>query len=227
MRFATTVVLVFAVMLLGLSIFAATQSKDAMAHSTLPPARQTGAPGDGSCLNCHNGNGGVSGTIGGKGFFAVPLSGLMEYIPGKTDTIGIVVNVPAERWGFQATILTGSTGMAGTLSPFSDPDLAILTAFQSSGGRTYVSHTDNGATAPFTGNDGTFWGLPGAGWAFEWTAPPAGTGPVTIYLAGVAGIADDDATNADTTYTWTLTLQEGGTTPVQPTTWGKIKQYYR
>lgn len=48
-----------------------------------------------------------------------------------------------------------------------------------------------------------------ASWTFTWTAPPAGTGTVTMYVAAVDGDGNDDPFGDDT-YTATLRLDEAG-----------------
>ena len=225
MRVLTIVVLAVSLVLLGLSIHAATKSTTAVADSLLPPAGRTGAPPTGNtCISCHQG---TAGTPDG-GIFIGLSTGMTEYVPGQTDTVGVVIgDFGQSRFGFELTVLKNSDNTtAGTLANFSDP--TVYTSIQSSGGRTYISHTSNGAVAPFDPTDGTFWGIPtGIGWGFEWTAPPAGTGPVTFYVAGVAADGDQSANSTDYTYTNVLTLQEAGTTDIEPLTWGEIKKRYR
>jgi hypothetical protein len=224
MRVLTIVVLAVSLILLGVSIQATMKSNTAIANSLLPPTGRTGAPGDvGTCITCHAGD---VGTPDG-GIIIVPQHSATEYVPGATDTISVVIGDPGQyRWGFEATVLKNSdNSMAGTLANVAD--FQIYTGIQSSGGRMYASHTSNGATAAFDPTDGTFWGLPfGIGWIFEWTAPPPGSGPVTIYVAGVAADSSKSANGTDYTYTNALVLSEAGATPVTTTTWGKIKKRY-
>ncbi len=228
MRIATTIVLVLSLVLICVSVFPITHPSMLIANSLAPPAARTHAPGDGgSCVNagCHVGPGvnGVTGAV-----VLVPTTGILQYIPGATDTIGVIVEntsslPPSARWGFEATaLLDNSNSMAGSFTNIAPP----LTMIQSSGGKSYISHTSNGATTPFDPNDGTFWGSPAGVWIFEWTAPPPGSGPVTFYVTGVAANGDQAASAADTTYAFTLQLTEQGT-PVKEMTWGKIKQIYR
>jgi len=225
MRVLTMVVLAVSLILLGVTIQASMKSNSAVADSLLPPARRTGAPGDaGTCITCHLG---TAGTPDG-GIFIGLSTGATEYVPGQTDTVGVVIgDFGQSRFGFELTVLKNSDNTtAGTLGNFSDP--TVYTSIQSAAGRTYISHTSNGAVYPFDPTDGTFWGVPtGIGWGFVWTAPPQGTGPVTFYVAGVAADGDADANSADYTYTNVLTLQEAGTTDIEPLTWGEIKKRYR
>jgi hypothetical protein len=65
-------------------------------------------------------------------------------------------------------------------------------------GRNYVTHTIDGNIAQPVG-----WGQ----WSFNWTAPPAGNGDITIYLATLA--ANNNGTElGDKAYTTSLTLSE-------------------
>ena len=225
MRIATTIVLVLALVLICVSVFPITHPSMLMANANTPPAGRTGAPGDGgTCVNlgCHVGTGGVGGMV------VVPTNGVLQYSPGATDTIGVVIaDSTSTRWGFELTVLKDSdNSMAGSFNSLPN----VNTLVQSSGGKSYISHTSNGASSPFDPTDGTYWTTPlhigGGGWFFEWTAPPPGSGPVTFYVSGVGANGDGLAGAGDTTYTFALQLTEQGT-PVREMTWGKIKQIYR
>ncbi len=223
MRVTTLVLGAILCTLLGSIVFTTSKPKDANANATAPPSAYTGAPGDvGTCVSCHTGT--------GTGNLVMGLADSpTEYIPSQTDTLVILISDPApaqNRWGFEVTVLKNSDNtMAGTLTPH--PSAGILTGSASAGGRTYVSHRSNGATAPFDPDDGTFWGISGlAGWLVEWTAPPPGTGPVTFYVSGISANGDEASGATDNTYTGTLILPEAGSTPVTTTTWGKIKKRY-
>ena len=150
------------------------------------------------------------------------------YVPGQKDTLFIVIAdiTGSIRKGFEVTALKNDQSMAGTLTVLAE--LTPQTGAASSGGKTYVGHRSNGAVAPFDPNDGTYWGLPGAGgWAVEWTPPASGAGNVTFYGAGVMANGDGLSGATDTTYTYSFTVPEQGTSPVTQTTWGKIKKLYR
>lgn len=222
MRFATTVVLVLSLILVCVTAFPLNHPKMVNANALTPPAERTGAPVDGgTCANagCHVSTQGIGGVV------AVPTTGVLEYSPGVTDTIGVVVaNNGSHRWGFEATVLKNSdNSMAGSFNTLPDAPTLI----QSSGGRSYISHTSNGAIYPFDPADGTWWGVPnGASWIFEWKAPQSGTGPVTFYVTGVAANGDEAASATDTTFTFQLTLTEKGAA-VEQTTWGNLKNKYR
>ena len=225
MKSTTLIVLSICAVLVGSIIFAVSRPKGANANSTAPPSSYTGAPGElGTCASCHTG-------IYGTGYISMGTTGTpFGYIPGETDTIVILVqdSSPAlNRWGFEATVLKNSDlTMAGTLTPVALTGNKVGTAV--SGGRTYISQRSNGATAPSDPNDGTYWGKPNiAGWEFEWTAPPVGSGGVTIYFSGVAANGDQQATAADYGYSGSIYMNELTPTPVSSTTWGKIKKKYQ
>src|SRR5207249_6890135 len=79
-----------------------------MAYEFQPPAAKTGAPAEGTCLDCHGGSllneAGGSVSIGG-----IPNS----YVPTQTYTITVTVRHPTQhRWGFELVPLTTNNMMA-------------------------------------------------------------------------------------------------------------------
>jgi len=183
----------------------------ARGNATQPPTGKTGGPPSGqSCAQCHN-----AGVNDGTGLLQF-LRDSGSYVPGNTYAIVILLGRTGNtRWGFEVTALKQDGTMAGSFANVTD-----LTTIQSSGSIDYVSHV-------IGISDGTFAGTANAaGWGFEWTAPAAGAGTVTFYVAGVAA-DNDDSDNGDYTFTTTDTWPEGGTTAVETTTWGRIKQIYR
>ncbi len=193
----------------------------ALATTPTPPAARTGAPGEATCNNCH------SGDSGNASFILTTVPALItEYVPGQTYNIALGLEDPGlVRWGFEVTALKDSdNSMAGTFTTLIDTHVTT----KSSGGRTYACHTTNGATSSGDPNDGTWWGTPDGpvAWAFQWTAPPQGSGSVTFYASGVSANGDGDDTG-DNGYSGQMTLTEGVPSPVEQMTWGKIKQIYR
>ena len=187
--------------------------REAWSFSTQPPPAKTGAPGEGTCIDCHGGSplneAGGSVTIGG-----VPAS----YLPNQTYTLTVTVMNPSQhRWGFELVPVRDSNNtMAGSFT-----NTTLFTTTQSFGGKDYISHTTINP-----GQDGTFAGQTSGMWTFAWTAPGAGTGTVTLYAAGNA--ANGTGTNAgDKIYTTSVSATEGSTTAVDATTWGRIKMLYR
>ncbi len=136
----------------------------AMAFSGGPPAGYAGNNGV-YCTSCHS----SFGLNSGDG--SLELSAITEYTPGETYSIQVSLSDPGQqRWGFQITAVDVTGGFAGTFS-ITDP---VNTQLNSG---TYVNHT----------SAGTNFGDPnGNSWTFDWTAPAAGSGDVTFYLAGNA-----------------------------------------
>lgn len=131
---------------------------------------RTGAPGSSAtCGSCHSGgNFGTSLSIS----LLDPLEGLQtfeDYTPGLTYRLRVQMNytqsTPA-RFGMQATAVTGDGNNAGT---FSQP--SGNTQLESVGGRHIFEHNAPSSDAVFE---------------VLWTAPAAGSGPVTVYASGIA-----------------------------------------
>ena len=186
-----------------------------IAKSAMPDPGLTDAPSEGTCFTCHNG--GLNDPYGIIQIFNAPP----VYTPGQDYLLVAVIvrTFGGSRWGFEATALTSGGLMAGTLG-----DSSASVGTQTQGGKTYVSQTT------LEGFDGTFSSASdsiGAAWAFKWTAPPVGTGPVTFYAAGTACDKDNSANAGDYTYTTSVTSNEGSATDVKATTWGEIKRIYR
>jgi len=188
--------------------------RQAKASSSQPPVAHTGAPGENTCFECHTGN------FLNDGVGSLQIVGFSDvsYTPGQTYTVGVqVVRTGQSRWGFQLTALQDSdNSMAGSFA-----NLSPLTSIQSSGGKSYIGHS---TITP--GTDGTLTGFPVGTWAFNWTAPAAGAGSVTLYAAGNAA-NNNGANTGDFIYSSSYTLTEGTVTAVESTTWGKIKMLYR
>jgi hypothetical protein len=143
----------------------------AMGYSSGPPNEVTGAPGEGTCVDCHtsfplnSGNGSLT------------IVGPSQFIAGHTYPIVVTIQDPGQqRWGFEFTPLT-----QGTIA-ITD---ATHTQVQTVGGKAYVKHTSSG----------TFNGVPNGptAWTFNWTAPANPPTQITFYAAGNA--ANGNANN--------------------------------
>lgn len=154
----------------------------ALAYSDGPPDGKTGAPGEGTCVECHS----TFPLNSGDGSFSI--SGPAQFEAGQTYAITIEISDPGQlRWGFEFTPLD-----QGTIT-ITD---ATNTQLSSSGGRFYVKHTSSGTYAGFP--DGP------ADWSFDWTAPANPPESITFYAAGNA--ADYNGLNTgDYIYTTTFT----------------------
>lgn len=140
-------------------------------------AGNTGAPGDQkqgngqpwTCKTCHSSNAFAAGvTIEVKDGNGNVING---YEPGTTYDVRVTVthNGSAQEFGFQALSLidNGNTEYNAWSSPAANVRLAIV----DTSGRQYAEHFGPSATNTFD---------------VQWTAPPAGSGSVTIYAGGNA-----------------------------------------
>jgi len=158
--------------------------------SSGPPNGVTGAPGEGSCIDCHSG----FPLNSGPGWLVI--AGPPAFEPGLTYpvTITLLQDGPL-RWGFEfSPLVVGSCTIT-------DP---TTTQLEMENGKTYVKHT----------SAGTYEGSPGpTTWSFDWTAPVDAPETITFYAAGNA--ADNDgSTGGDYIYTTTYTM---GLVPVELT----------
>ena len=187
-----------------------------IAETPLPPARRTRAPGEGGC-SCHNGS--AASANGTLSLLGLPSS----YVPGTVYTLGVQLQDPGQsRWGFEATVLMDSDhSMAGGCVSMDG-----TTGIQMASGKTYVSHNSEGG--PGGTVDGTFAGTANGpvSWSFQWTAPVATTGPVTIYVTAVAADNDLDAGGTDYEYQTSASIPEEVPSPVREFTWGQIKNLF-
>jgi hypothetical protein len=120
------------------------------------PAGYTGSPGDGqNCSDCH---GGSVATVQNWITSDVPQDG---YIPGQTYTI-TATSTGSGKKGFEVSPQNQAGDQLGTLTAGSGEKLV--------GSGKYVTHTSSSNSNPKV-------------WTFQWTAPVAGTGDVTMYGA--------------------------------------------
>ncbi len=159
-------------MLAIIALVFSVDSGSAFALSFDPPNEKTGAPNDGSCIECHVDN--DLNTPGGLLTLEFPQT----YIPNEVYTIVVSLARPGQsRWGFEMTALDGNGASAGS---FEITDVEN-TQKSVANGKQYIKQTFTG-TAQGT-NDGNQWTV-------EWTAPDAEIGPITFYAAGNAANAD-------------------------------------
>jgi hypothetical protein len=168
-------------------------SGNVFAYSFDPPDEKTGAPGEGTCADCHVGN--DLNASGGSLMLTIPET----YIPNEVYTI--VVNLSRagqSRWGFEMTALDADGARAGSF----EADDAANTQVSDTNSKQYIQHTSVG-TAQGT-NDAH-------SWEFQWTAPDADIGPITFYAAGNAANGDFSPAGAGD---YIYTSQEESTPPV-------------
>ena len=160
-----------------------------LSEETGAPVRNTGGnfPGEGSCANadCH---GGVANSQGGSVTVAVNGSPLSEYryTPGETVPVTVTIadpNPDQQRWGFQITARTASSGgceQAGSFDTINE-DPMVQIGFDSTPVPTCPP-----ATIQFPTHTFPKFG-PGSGsFDFMWTAPSADIGAILFAAAGNA-----------------------------------------
>lgn len=130
---------------------------------------RTGAPGsDNTCQQCHGGGNyqpSISAFLVADGDIEVP-----QYVPGATHTL--VVNVSSSGgpvgFGVHGTVVFPDGSNAGTLVDQNATDCIWLDEVE---GRHIFEQNDLCSSGFFE---------------VEWVAPPAGSGPVEVYVAAVA-----------------------------------------
>lgn len=175
----------------------------ALAHSFGADPGYSGAPGDSDCTACHGGR-----PNSGPGKVAIAFAAGTSYVPGQTTRVTVTVADPnARRWGFEAsprmTSDAANTG-AGILAAV-DANTQLLPP---AGTVQWMTHTSAGTRPGTTGS---------ASFEFDWTAPAAGAGAVTFYVAANAANGNG-APTGDLIYTAsaTLTPADAGTTAARP-----------
>ncbi len=140
------------------------------ANSSGSPAGHSGSPASNgnTCARsgCHSGGGSPGAQHIVNVSSDIPASG---YIAGDTYTITISVddaNDAASRSGIAVSMEDGSGTHLGTLATGSG------TRF-SSGSSNFITHQSSSIGLPLAGRD----------YSFQWTAPAAGSGQVTLYAA--------------------------------------------
>ena len=160
-------------------------------NSTGSPGGKTGAPGEGTCLDCHNSFSLNSG-VGTANFTSnIPTTG---YVPGNTYTISASVSDSAiSKFGFEITEPLGSILITNPAEIKSIPTCSQTCR---------ITHEAAGTSA--INNTKT--------WSFDWIAPTIGSGNVTFYGAFVAANNNGNYFG-DHVYTNTLMANEFLVTP--------------
>ncbi|MBI4854193.1 MAG: IPT/TIG domain-containing protein [Acidobacteria bacterium] len=167
------------------------------AFSSSPPTSNTGAPGEGSCSNCHRGTNSPPGNV--------RITGLPQsYEAGRQYNLTVTVSETGKmRWGFQITALRDDGSAAGTFTVTDSSRTQLLNG--SVGGRTrmYVQHTVNG-TQRGTRDTASF--------NLSWTAPTSDVGRITFYAAGNAANGDSSS-GGDNVYLTNVAISGAPATP--------------
>jgi hypothetical protein len=155
------------------------------------PAGYTGSPADGhNCTQCH---GGSATTV--QDWITSDV-GTEGYVAGQTYTITVTVTGSGKK-GFEVSPQNSAGDLLGTLIAGSGEKLV--------GSGKYVTHTSSSNSNPKV-------------WTFQWTAPAAGTGEVTMYGAF--------ALNTSSTRISTLLIPENTSTGIgEPTVAQTLKVF--
>lgn len=165
---------------IGIILISLAISAGAFAYPSGSPAGYTGSPGDANhCVSCH---GGSSATVSGW---------LTSNIPSSGYTAGAVYNITATVSG------SGKKGFEVSPQNIAGTQLGTLAAGTNShlvGGTKYVTQNSSGSSSSTVIYN------------FSWTAPVAGTGPVTFYGAFTVGKSNTKLSTLDVTENQALPL---------------------
>lgn len=167
------------------------------------PASSTGAPGESSCAKsgCHD----TFGENEGTALLTLEVGeGVTSYVPGNTYAVKISIRDDLiVRFGFETVILQDANRSNAGNPVLTDPGRTqIITNSSTLQDRLYVTYTYEGSSAVSSGL---------GQWEFDWTAPTAGSGSLTIYLGAVSA-NNDDTDDGDYVYTSMLNLSEDKST---------------
>lgn len=155
------------------------------------PSGYSGSPLDGKdCRDCHGGQ--TAPVIG----WITSDVGSEGYTPGETYTITVTVSGSGEK-GFEVSPQNPGGSFLGTLILGSGTEFA-------SGNANYITQSSSSTSDPKV-------------WTFQWTAPAAGSGPVTMY--------GSFAINKPVTKTSTLVIPENVSTSIEEPEASVLKTY--
>jgi len=145
---------------------------EAKAFSSGPPDGRAGDPP--SFMTCVEGCHSTFPLNSGDG--SLMIMGLpTEYTPGTEYVLTIAIEDPDQsRWGFEMTVIDDNGDQSGDLAT---QDGTTQLSEGAGDARDYIKQTSSGS---YQGQPDT------ADWEVSWTAPPAGSGPSSFYLAGNA-----------------------------------------
>jgi hypothetical protein len=151
-----------------------------------PPKARTGAPGEGTCSDCHTG----AGLNMGPGHVSLSFSGAgNEYKANKNYTVTVtVIDTTKVRYGFQTVSLDANNTMEGKITLLDTSN--TKTQKDNATGRKYVNN---------------YYGTGNNVWTYKWKAPASSAGAITFYGAGNATNGNDLKTG-DNVYTTTMVI---------------------
>ena len=155
-----------------------------------PPIAVTGAPGEGTCSDCHSG----AGLNMGPGFVTLAFSGPNnEYKLNKNYVITVsVFDTTKSRFGFETVSLDLNNMQAG--KPVETDHEFTTRRTDDETGRIYMSnYTGSGLNV----------------WTYKWKSPATNTGNVIFYATGNAADWNDDL-EGDNIYSTTMIVKPKG-----------------
>ncbi|MDC0204722.1 gliding motility-associated C-terminal domain-containing protein [Flavobacteriales bacterium] len=178
-------------------------AKETTSKATGSPGGQTNSPMDGqNCTGCHTGSINTSSYTDTFSYNIMPvvfdpISGQWDgvYTPGVTYTFtyNITDNTSTfPKYGFEVTAETDGVGAQKTGTFF----ITDAAETQLVGG-TAVTHTSGGTSTSTNLKE----------WTFDWQAPVAGTGDVTMYVASLAANGNNQNSD-DHVFSSSYTFQE-------------------
>lgn len=159
-----------------------------------PPVGVTGAPGEGTCGDCHSG-GSQTGTV--------TLTGVPDtVISGKTYALTITNTSNASRAGFEMICLDGAQTMCGTFSAASGSGVSI------GSGSSNKKYPRQSAAKTLSGGS--------TAWTFNWLAPATASGNKATFYFVTLCANGDGRTNGDRILMGNKVVNFGrSTTPTQ------------
>ncbi len=179
---------------LALSFWAWWHRPSVAAYSASPPPARTGAPGESTCVGCHN----SYPLNSGPGVLSI--NGLPDsYTPNQEIAVTVRLSQADRKlFGFQLTVLDDSGKQAGAL--IVTDDFRTQREVDSVGGqlRFYLQHT-LASLLPAGPDFGE--------WSFKWRAPAQAAGRVTFYAVGNASNGNGGLTG-DYIYTTSASVRD-------------------
>ena len=161
------------------------------------PLYKTGAPGEGTCQDCHD-----EYALNYGGGYAELKDLPSGYEPGRSYTFTVeVYSADRTRFGFELTSVATETGAAS--GSFACID-TVGTCVEAGG--KYIK-TTKGCLDVGSGNMAT--------WQVRWNSPSKAESDVTFYLVGMGADADNDE-DGDIIYSCMMTLCPAPKMPTQP-----------
>lgn len=156
-----------------------------------PPSKKSGAPGEGTCFDCHNDFELFS--AGSQ----LSLSGIpAQFTPGQTYSATVTLGSNGSaNWGFELSVKDTLQAQAGSLTVTDAIHTQTFTGNMGGNTITYLAQT---AAGTYGGQVGPI------SWNFNWTAPSSSQPKVTFYIAGLAG-DNDGGTGGDSVFAYSFT----------------------